>query len=303
MIETNKAFIHTDLHIHSGYSNDGEFAIIDIINKCIAQKINLFSITDHNSVKGINEAVSLAQQAGIGFIPGIEIDCSYKGVDLHVLGYTINWESNDFLRLEEDVAFKVMDSFAEMIYNINKLGFIIDADTVLAKANGKLPSGELIAEVMLSDKKYYSPPLSPYMKGGKRGDMPYINFYLDYFAQGKPAFVPINYTSYQDVIQMIKDNGGIPVVAHPGLNLRGKENMVEELLSLGAEGLEVFNNYHTIEQICYFASLVQRRGSIMTCGSDFHGKTKPLINIGQFNFENQYEDDLNNSVEQIKNKF
>jgi hypothetical protein len=187
-----------------------------------------------------------------------------------------------------------------MISNLNKLGFIIDADSVLAKANGKLPTGELIAEVMLSDKKYYSPLLSPYMKGGERSDMPYINFYLDYFAQGKSTFVPINYMTYADAVEMIMDNGGIPIVAHPGLNLKGKEEIVEKLLNKGAQGLEVFNNYHDMMQINYFASVVQQRNAIMTCGSDFHGKTKPSINIGQFKFNNQFEDYLKSSIQQLK---
>lgn len=294
--------INKDLHIHSLYSSDGEFDVAEILNRCITQKIDLFSITDHNSVKSVGEAIRLARQTAVDFIPGIEIDCNFEGIDLHVLGYNINWESKDFLQLEEDVFSKVMDSFGEMIDNIKKLGFLIDADSVLAKANGKLPSGELIAEVMLSDEKYYSPPLFPYMIGGGRSDMPYINFYLDYFAQGKPAFVPIHYISFWDAIQMIKDNGGIPIVAHPGLNLRGKEQIAEKLLDNGAEGLEVFNNYHSIEQISYFASLVQQRGDRMTCGSDFHGKTKPLIQIGQFNFDCRFEDYLENSVQQIKNR-
>lgn len=292
--------INTDLHIHSQFSSDGEFDIANIINQCIVQKINTFSITDHNSVKGTDEAMIIGQQAGIDFIPGIEIDCSYEGINLHVLGYHINWKSKDFLKLEADISIKVMNSFTEMIYNLNRLGFIIDADSVLVKANGKLPTGELIAEVMLSDEKYNSQLLSPYQKGGKRSDMPYINFYLDYFAQDKPAYTPINYMSYQHAIEMIKDNGGVPVVAHPGLNLKGKENVVEKLLDRGAAGLEVFNNYHHHKQISYFASLVQQRDMIMTCGSDFHGKTKPLINIGQFNFDPQFEKYLNDSIKQLK---
>lgn len=295
--------INTDLHIHSQFSSDGEVDVAGIINQCMAQKINLFSITDHNSVKGTSEALRLAQQAEIGFIPGIEIDCNYEGIDLHVLGYNVNWKSNDFLKLEEDISSKVTDSFAEMIHNLNKLGFIIDADSVLTRANGKLPTGELIAEVMLSDKIYYSPLLSPYMEGGERSDMPYINFYIDYFAQGKPAFVPIRYMSYADTIEMIRDNGGTPIVAHPGLNLKNKEKIVEQLLDNGADGLEVFNNYHDINQMNYFASIVQQRNSMMTCGSDFHGKTKPLINIGQFKFDSRFEDYLNNSVQQIRQRF
>lgn len=293
--------IHTDLHIHSQYSSDGELNVAEIISQCIAQKLDSFSITDHNSVKGTDEATRLAQQAGIGFIPGIEIDCNHEGIDLHVLGYNIAWKSNDFFRLEEEVSLKVRDSFAEMIYNLSSLGFIIEADAVLAKANGKLPTGELIAEVMLSDKKYDSPLLSPYQKGGNRDDMPYINFYLDYFAQGKPAFVPIHYMSYADTVEMIRDNGGVPVIAHPGLNLKGKENIAEKLLDNGAAGLEVFNNYHDSKQISYFASVVKQRNGIMTCGSDFHGHTKPLITIGKFNYDSRYEDYLRNCLPKTVN--
>lgn len=291
--------IHADLHIHSGYSNDGELKVADIVSRCLARGTEVFSLTDHNSVKGTEEAVSCARQAGIGFIPGIEIDCNYEGVGLHVLGYHINWKSGDFLRLEEEVSCKVRDSLAEMVGNLRKSGFTIDTETVLAKANGKPPTGELIAEVMLSDEKYYTPLLSPYLKGGGRSDMPYINFYLDYFAQGKPAFVPVNYMSYRSAVEMIKDNGGIPVVAHPGLNLKGKEHIAGKLLDRGAEGLEVFNNYHNMEQIRHFASLVRQRNCIMTCGSDFHGKTKPLINVGQFQFDSQFDKDLTKSVSRL----
>ena len=250
--------IKADLHIHSHYSSDGEFKIIDIINKCLAQNIDTFSLTDHNSVKGVQEAADGAQQAGIRFIPGIEIDCNYEGVNLHLLGYHIDWKSYDFLLLEEDIASKVMNSFSEMIDNLHRLGFTIEADAVLDQANVKLPSGELIA--------------------------------------GKPAFVPIQYMSFRHAVEMIKDNGGIPIVAHPGLNLKGREQIAEKLLDNGAKGLEVFNNYHQSNQISYFASLVQRQKAIMTCGSDFHGKTKPLINIGQFNFEGQFEDYLKESI-------
>lgn len=294
--------VDADLHIHSNYSSDGEFGIAGIIERCLEQKVGFFSLTDHNSVKGVEEAAILARLAGIDFMPGIEIDCNYKGTDLHVLGYRVDWKSPDFLRLEETVFSKAMDSFAEMIGNINRLGFAIDAQTVLTAAGGKLPTGELIAEILLSNEKYHSPALSPYMEGGERSDMPYINFYLDYFAQGKPAFAPIDYMSYRRAIEMIKDNGGIPVVAHPGLNLRGKEHIAEELLEKGAEGLEVFNNYHDADQIVYFASLVRSRKAIMTCGSDFHGKTKPLIHIGQFKFDPRFEEYLNNSLGLLKNR-
>ena len=66
-----------------------------------------------------------------------------------------------------------------------------------------------------------------------------------------------------------------------------------------APQVEVFNNYHDTTQIGYFAPLVQRRGALMTCGSDFHGKTKPLIGIGQFRFDDRFESYLRASAARL----
>ena len=197
-----------DLHIHSEYSSDGEFSVAELVGKCLGAQLTLFSLTDHNSVRGVGEAARLACERGIGFVPGIEIDCNYRGTDLHLLGYGIDWRSADFARLEEEVAAKVMASFGGMVDNLLKLGFSVDAEAVLAAAGGGLPTGELIAEVMLSDAKYHTPPLRPYMEGGARSDMPYINFYLDYFAQGRPAFVPVEYMDFRRAVELVRDNGG-----------------------------------------------------------------------------------------------
>ena len=151
-----------------------------------------------------------------------------------------------------------------------------------AAADGKPPTGELIAEVMLSDANSAIRPAAALWRGGERSDMPYINFYLDYFAQG-PSGVRA-----RGVYGLPRCGGagprqrGVPVVAHPGLNFRGREETAGRLLDRGAAGLEVFNNYHTPEQAVYFTSLALSKGASMTCGSDFHGKTKPRIAVGRF---------------------
>ena len=288
-----------DLHIHSAYSSDGEIPVAGIAERCAASGTAIFSLTDHNCVRGLDEAAGCASKAGLGFVPGIEVDCNFEGIDLHLLGYGIDWQSADFARLEEEVAAKVMASFGGMIDNLLKLGFSVDAEAVLEAAAGGLPTGELIAEVMLSDAKYHTPPLRPYMEGGARSDMPYINFYLDYFAQGRPAFVPVEYMDYRDAVELVRDNGGTPVVAHPGLNFRGREEVAEQLLDRGAAGLEVFNNYHTPEQAVYFTSLVLSKGALMTCGSDFHGKTKPRIAVGRFPADSRFDGRLSDFVNHV----
>lgn len=289
-----------DLHIHSKYSNDGEFEIKDIIERCKKCSVDIFAISDHNSTRSLDEAAELTEKDRIFFIPAIEIDCRYKGIDLHLLGYNINWRSSDFTALENDVFKKVDNSISVMIDNLSKLGIDVDISRIREKANGGLPSGELIAEVLLEDEIYKNDLLLPYMKGGARSDMPYLNFYMDFFAQGKPAYVKIDYMNYENAVELIKSNGGTPIVAHPGLNFKGRMDLVDELLDLGAEGLEIFNNYHTDEQIDYLAAIAIQRDTIMTCGSDFHGKTKPTIEIGTYRFNNMYEDYLADSIRTLK---
>lgn len=291
-----------DLHVHSKISNDGEFGIQEIIGKCLNNEINILSVTDHNSVSAIEEAITLCPDSGIKFVPGIEIDCSFKNTDLHLLGYNIDWRSMDFKELEMSIHKKVKESFPRMIENLYNLGIKVSEEEVLDKADGQLPCGELIAEVLLNNPVYNSNKnLLPYMSGGERSDMPYINFYLDYFSQGKPAYVKINYMDFHDALNLVRRNGGIPVIAHPGLNLKGKEELVVELLNDGAEGLEVFNNYHEASQAEYFAGLCVQKSVLMTCGSDFHGKNKPLIDIGKFRTDSRFAGYLQKSVTEITN--
>ena len=89
-----------DLHVPSKYSDDGEFGVKELIAMCGKTKIDILSITDHNSVAAIQEAIPLCIKSGIDLIPGIEIDCAYMGIDLHLLGYNINNLSTDFKDLK-----------------------------------------------------------------------------------------------------------------------------------------------------------------------------------------------------------
>jgi len=293
--------LKADLHMHSKYSLDGEHEVDHIMDTCKKSGLDTISITDHNLVKAIPDALKYGLQYDIHVIPGIEVDCQYKGIDLHVLGYNIDFKSIDFVKLEQSIFSMVMDQFPQMVENLSKVGIEVDADEVLSLAGNNLPSGELIAEVLLTRDRYlHNRKLDPYRKGGCRSDMPYINFYHDYFAQGKPAYVPINFMDFDEAIALITENGGIPVVAHPGLNLKRKEEIVEELLDHGAAGLETFNNYHTEDQIRYFAVTVSGRKMLMTCGSDFHGKTKPLIKPGMYKTIKEYEGYVEESVDRLR---
>lgn len=291
-----------DLHVHSSYSNDGELGVKDLVEKCREKDVQVLSITDHNNIGAARQALELCERAGISFIPGIEIDCNYKGTDMHLLAYHINWESREIRELEAKTEQVIMDAVPHMIRNLANAGIEIDGDELLEKSKGKLPAPELFAEVLMGNPNYHhNTLLQPYLPGGERSDMPYINFYLDYFAQGKPAYVKLEVMDFSEALELVKRNSGIPIVAHPGLNFKGKEELVKELLDLGADGMEVFNNYHSESQMEYFASLSHKRGSLISAGSDFHGKTKPLIELGYYPVLETYRETLDNCIQYLLN--
>jgi 3',5'-nucleoside bisphosphate phosphatase len=275
--------ISADLHMHTKYSPDGELAPSELIALCRAAKLLVIAITDHNTIAAIGETIEHAQDSGVTIIPGIEIDCSYNHTDMHLLGYGIKWDDPTYKKLEAQLSQMTMDSLDQMIHNLHVLDIPVRKSEVIEKATGRLPSPELIAEVLLNNPRYNNvSKLDPYRTNGSRSNMPYINFYLDFFAQGKPAYVHMDYMPFSEAISIIKDTGGIPVVAHPGHNFNGRENVIRELIDEGAEGIEVYNNYHNSEQIAFFEKLALEKKILITAGSDFHGKTKPLIEPGMF---------------------
>lgn len=291
--------IRADLHIHSEYSSDGEFRVADIVGKCAAGGVDLFSLTDHNTVRGLDEACDGALQAGMEFVPGIEIDCSFEGTDLHLLGYGIDWKSPDFRTLEETVAAEVMASFGETVGKLRRLGFAVDEQAVLAAAAGKLPDDG-------ADRR--SDALRPCMRYAAAGSLPggrcarrYALYQLlpRLRRAGQARFRPGGIYELPRRRRAGARQRGRAGGRASGLNLRGRERIVEKLLERGAEGLEVFNNYHDDRQIAYFAPLVRRRGALMTCGSDFHGKTKPLIHVGRFGCDVRWESSLADSVARL----
>lgn len=289
-----------DLHMHSAYSNDGELSPGQLVALCHERQLHTVALTDHNSTRGLDEAARYAETKGINLVPGIEIDCVFRGIDLHLLGFGIRWRDRIFAELESGVSQKIRDIFPSMVENLGRLGIYVDAGKVLAMAGGQPPNGELIAEVLLAEEESHAHPLlKPYLPGGERSDMPYINFYRDFFAQGKPAYVKIDFMSFDEALDLIRAHGGIPVVAHPGANLAGKEEWVHELIDAGAMGLEVFNNYHNPVQTTFFAEVAASRDKLITCGSDFHGKTKPLIQPGMYRFLPEYLPLVLNSLKVI----
>lgn len=291
---------YIDLHMHSFYSDDGEFSPKELVDLCVGKGIKYFSIADHNSVKGIKEAKEYCKDKEINIIPAVELDCTIDGVNLHVLGYGIDYNNDVFDRIEEDIIKQEQGASKKRMKLIRELGIDFSDEVIKKLSKNGVVNGEMIAEAAMEfDKDKKNLLLQPYYENGNRSDNPYVNFYWDYCAQGKPAYAEVKYISLEKAIEVIKTSGGIPVLAHPGNNVKEKHSLLESIRFCGIEGIEVYSSYHSKEQVEYYKEYAMKHKLILTCGSDFHGKTKPSIAIGSTDCENKENDIISEIIKEI----
>lgn len=219
--------------------------------------------------------------------PRLEIDCTFQGVGFHVLGYGIDHYSADFTEIEENVVAQMIRASGELLEKTRSLGFHITEDDVFAVSRTayrpEIWTGDIFAEVLLGKPEYAEHPLlAPYRPGGSRSDNPYVNFYWDYYSQGKPCHVKLEYPPMEAVLGIIHQNHGLAVLAHPGVNLKGREQLLEPVMALPFDGIEAFSSYHTADQAAFYHQFALSRGLLPTCGSDYHGKTKPSVHLGGY---------------------
>ena len=273
---------YIDLHMHSKYSDDGQFTPSELVHQCLEAGVEIMAIADHNSVKAIDEEIKCCQEVGIKCIPAVEIDCTFEGVNLHVVGYGMDYHQEEIKALEENVLRQELSCSNQKLKLTNALGFDLKKEQLDALSSNGVYTGEMFGEALLKDERYVDHELlKPYRSGGSRSDNPYVNFYWDYYAQGKPCYTEVIFPSLEKTIQLINDHGGVAVLAHPGNNLKGKFDIFNEMVEKGLQGVECFSSYHSLETNDYFYQKAKELDLLYTCGSDFHGKTKPAIHLGE----------------------
>ena len=272
---------YIDLHMHSYYSDDGEFEPKQLIDLCLEKNIEYFSIADHNSVRGIKEAKEYCVGKNINIIPAIELDCTFNEINLHVLGHGIDCDKTVFYDIEDNIIKQEQFASKKRMKLVKELGIDFSDEVINSLSRNGVVNGEMIAEAAMKfDKNHENPLLMPYYENGSRSDNPYVNFYWDYCAQGKAAYAEVNFISLQEAINIIEESGGIPILAHPGNNIKENINLLEQIISCGIKGIEVYSSYHSKEQVEFYKKFSLKHKLLLTCGSDFHGKTKPSIVIG-----------------------
>lgn len=270
---------YVDLHMHSKYSDDGEFTPTQLVDMCHEAGVKIMAIADHNWVKANDEAKARCEELGMTYIPAIEIDCTYAGLNFHVVGYGINDESLN--ELGESVEKQEIACSANKLELTNALGFDLKKEQLDALSSNGVYTGEMFGEALLADERYVDYELlKPYREGGSRSDNPFVNFYWDFYAQGKPCYTEVKFPTVEETVKLINKHGGVAVLAHPGNNLKGRFELFDDMVKIGIQGVECYSSYHPVEVNEYFYNKAKELDILYTCGSDFHGKTKPAIVLG-----------------------
>ena len=283
-----------DLHMHSYFSSDGEFTPEELVKGCAEKNIKLMALTDHNTVAGVDRAMAAAEAAGICCLPALEIDCMHKGVSLHILGYAIDHRAPVFETVEKQLRAQLREISRKRKQAFEELGFYLEDSALQALSKKSFWPEEWppehFAQLLFESNEYAGHPLlEPYRPGGTRSVNPLANFYWDFCGQGCPCYVPAIYPEAEDIVAHIHSAGGIAVLAHPGVNLRGNESLFPEIISLGIDGVEAYSSYHSLETSVYYAKETRKQGVFVSSGSDYHGYIKPAISLGGVEYPDDAE--------------
>ena len=273
-----------DLHIHSDKSSDGDFTPSQIVHLAERDGLRAISITDHDSVAAYPEALYIGDETGVEVIPGVELTTLFDDREFHILLYFVDWTKTIVKELVEEVAERRFIEARARVDKLQKLGFLIEWEEVLEQAAPYPPLGVTIAQVLLKKaEKSTDPRMERYLEKANRMYAPYM-FYKDYFADGRPASVPRQNVSLKDVLALMPQTGGVPVLAHPGAPFqRVTKEDLNVLKGFGLQGLEVYTSYHDNSMSDYYKGLAAELDLVPTAGSDFHGHIKPQVPFGSLN--------------------
>ena len=252
-----------DLHIHSNLS-DGDDSVYELISKIKDNKIDLFSITDHDNVKSIDV---LRTVNGVKYIPGVEMSSVLKNVKMHILGYGIT-DDGKIKEICDDIALVRRNLTLEIIEDLRKKGYCFPLEKLgrFNKEEGlvlsKVDISKLLVEMGYArtvSEAFYG-ILGPYKIGSQiRKDA-------------------------EKIIEGIKDDCGLSILAHPGEIVK-KQNVdinkvIDRLCEIGIDGIEVCTPKHTTFEEETFLKIARDKEILITCGSDYHGSiTKPDITL------------------------
>ncbi len=252
-----------DLHSHTNYS-DGFNSPKDLIDKARSKGIDILSITDHDNLAGIDEAVEYGKEVGVEIIAGVEISSDIMDREIHILGYFVEPGNPELERYLEFFRAERLKRADRIVNKLNTLGISLKLDDVLKISKNSAVGRPHIAQAML-----------------ERGfTNSYFEAFNKYIGNGCIAYEKKVHVSPRSAFKIISDSGGLSFIAHPGVM---PENILKELIESGVDGIEVIHPSHNQQLVKFYRGIVNEYFLLESGGSDFHGgRREDENNLGKF---------------------
>jgi 3',5'-nucleoside bisphosphate phosphatase len=255
-----------DLHSHTTAS-DGMLTPTELVQKAKQIGLVALSVTDHDTVDGVEEAQSAGKEHGLEIVTGVELSTNLSTGSVHMLGYLFDPTHEGLLKKLDWAKGVRANRNDKIVERFNELGVEMTLDEVKAKAGGDVVGRPHFAHVLM-----------------EKGVVKTFNEAFDvYLGNDGKAYVSKFRFSPEEAIGMILDAGGLPVLAHPGVYKYTPlelANEVEKLAELGLAGIEVLYTEHTPSQTQIYLDIANRFDIVATGGSDFHGTSHPKTELG-----------------------
>lgn len=256
---------YIDLHTHS-LKSDGSMTPAEVVREAKKAGLAAIALSDHDTVDGIEEAVSEGKKIGLEVIPAIEFSVISE-TETHILGYFIDIDNPDLKRVMNEVVDLRIRRNEVTCQRLNELGFDITLEEVRALAPNNFVGRAHFARVLM-DKGY--------TKSVKEG-------FDKYMSAGRYAYCEQQRLTAKEAIELIKKCGGLSFLAHPHLTKFDDDKIrmyIKELKSYGLDGIEGYYTDYTPEMQGKYQYMAKEMGLMISGGTDFHAKMKPHISIG-----------------------
>ncbi len=254
-----------DLHFHSNCS-DGFLDVEDVLNVVARSGVVLASLTDHDTIRGVADALKVSKELGVKLIPGVEISTMYEDGEVHVLGYGFDPYDSKFNSFLEERFESRKQKIMETVKNLNTLGYSLTFDNVVSQSPGPFVGRVNVAKALVSKGyiKNTNDAFTPELIGDK----------------GAAYVAPCGLSS-KEAIRVIHMAGGMAVLAHPGLyrynNEYGlKESDILKMIEWGLDGVEAYHSKHTYPVARYYHDVARIHGLMVTTGTDYHHGVYPI---------------------------
>jgi 3',5'-nucleoside bisphosphate phosphatase len=257
-----------DLHTHS-LASDGTDTPGELINKAHARGISVLGLMDHDTVAGWDEAISYLRP-GMSLVLGSEISCQTSdGTSVHMLGVLFDRENTALAEVLSTTRDNRLTRMNRIIGRLNEAGFEITIEDVLAQlAPGATLGRPHLADALIA-KKIVASRDEAFTELLHNNSKYYISHYSP---------------TPEDAIKLIKQAGGVAVIAHPLASLRGRTVSIDSFKSMveaGLDGIEISHRDQSEDERQLLREVVEQYGIIATGSSDYHGNGK-LNELAEF---------------------